>query len=183
MPDGGDPLDEASWRIANPSLVERGPGVQLGEIRATARSAAKSEELRNVFVVESLGTGEWYPRDGDDEVAEYVIDPDEWQAVADVRRVSWVIVALAWMSHRRARGLAWSPPCVLLAVFTCRSPRSQCLTVMRLFALSLQRWRRTIRVAVVIETKGVGATLLGPPRSLAWSRSRSVGRRLLRRAS
>lgn len=80
MPDDGDPMDPEVWKIANPSLVDRGPGVQLGEIEASAKSAAKSEELRNVFTVESLGAGRWVPRDSDDDERVFVFDPDRWQA-------------------------------------------------------------------------------------------------------
>lgn len=177
MPEGGDPLDEASWRVSNPSLVERGPGVQLGEIRAAARSAAKSEELRNVFVVESLGTGEWYPRDGDDEVTEYVIDPDEWQAGADrsPRVVGDCCVGLdvapggagvGMVAALRTAGgvhLSLAP----VAVFD----RDE---VVRSVAATVEK---NDPVAVVIETKGVGATLLDPltksgvePEQISWSK-------------
>ena len=80
MPEDSDPLDPEVWRVANPSLVERGPGVQLGEIRAAALSAAKSEELRNVFTVESLGSGRWCRRDDDEVEREHVLDMEVWRS-------------------------------------------------------------------------------------------------------
>lgn len=64
---GADPFEESSWRAANPSLVESGPGVQFDEIQSDADAARHSEELRGVFEVESLGIGAWVPRDGDDD--------------------------------------------------------------------------------------------------------------------
>lgn len=79
MPDGGDPFDEETFRISNPSLVDRGAGVQLGEIRAAATSAEKSSELLNVFLVESLGVGRWVPRDDEEIARVYIMDPEAWR--------------------------------------------------------------------------------------------------------
>lgn len=177
MPEGGDPLEEESWRVANPSLVERGPGVQLGEIRAAARSAAKSEELRSVFVVESLGTGEWYPRDGDDEVTEYVIDPDEWQAVVDraPRVVGDCCVGLDVAPEGAGVGM----------VAALRTASGVHLSLAPVETFDRDEVVRSVAatvekndpVAVVIETKGVGATLLDPltksgvePEQISWSK-------------
>lgn len=60
-----DPFDVETWSKANPSLVsEPRPGVQLHEVRAEAASAKKSETLLDPFLVETLGRGNWVPRDG-----------------------------------------------------------------------------------------------------------------------
>lgn len=66
MPEGADPFAQSSWEWSNPSLVTRGAGAQLSDIRADAASAKNSEVLRESFLVESLGVGNWCPRDGED---------------------------------------------------------------------------------------------------------------------
>lgn len=65
LADEMDPFDEETWAACNPSLVESGPGAQLSDLQGDAASAASSEILRRQFMVESLGWGDWYPRDGD----------------------------------------------------------------------------------------------------------------------
>lgn len=79
-----DPFDEATWIKANPSLVnEPRPGVQLDEVRSEAASARGSEALLEPFLVETLGQGEWVPRDGelvDDFVP--IIDTSAWSGAA-----------------------------------------------------------------------------------------------------
>lgn len=76
-----DPFDESSWAKANPSLVcEPRPGVQFDDVRAEAESAKRSEVLREAFLVETLGMGNWYPRDGEDDERELLIDVDQWKA-------------------------------------------------------------------------------------------------------
>ncbi|PRQ10623.1 hypothetical protein C1Y63_10540 [Corynebacterium sp. 13CS0277] len=57
-----DPLDPATWAQANPSL---GPVAQLEDIRGDAHSASTSADLMGTFMVETLGVGDWYPRDGE----------------------------------------------------------------------------------------------------------------------
>lgn len=64
---GADPFVPETWKAGNPSLTHGGVGAQYAEIEAEAEAARNSEELLDVFMVESLGVGNWYPRDGDDE--------------------------------------------------------------------------------------------------------------------
>lgn len=74
-----DPLTLEAWKQANPSLVtEPRPGVQLEEVRNDANAAAKSRELKEKFLVETLGIGNWVPRDDDDSDFTPIIDYDEW---------------------------------------------------------------------------------------------------------
>lgn len=82
--EGDDPFDEATWIKANPSLVnEPRPGVQLDEVRSEAASARGSEALLEPFLVETLGQGEWVPRDGD-VVDDFVpvIDFEAWSSAS-----------------------------------------------------------------------------------------------------
>ncbi|MGX7906653.1 hypothetical protein ACVNSK_10500 [Corynebacterium propinquum] len=82
--EGDDPFAESTWIKANPSLVsEPRPGVQLDEVRSEAASARKSKDLMEPFLVETLGQGNWVPRDGDDVDFEPIIDLDAWQAAVD----------------------------------------------------------------------------------------------------
>ncbi|MGO3084255.1 hypothetical protein [Ancrocorticia populi] len=71
-----DPHDLETWKMSNPSLVTRGPGVQLAELEADSAAAKNSADLLEVFLVEALGQGDWYPRDGEVEEREHVIDLD-----------------------------------------------------------------------------------------------------------
>lgn len=177
LPEGADPLVEESWRIANPSLVDRGAGVILRDIRGAAKAAAKSEELRNVFVVESLGTGEWYPRGDEDEGREYVVDPAEWQAVAESRPnvVGDCCVGLDVAPEGAGVGM----------VAALRTDKGVHLSLAPVSVFDrdevVASVARTVAkndpLAVVIETKGVGATLLDPltksgvePEPIAWSK-------------
>lgn len=66
----------ATWKRANPSLVKRGFGVQLSDLVTDSASARTSADLMEVFCVEALGKGDWYPRDGEVEEREHVIDLD-----------------------------------------------------------------------------------------------------------
>lgn len=79
-----DPFDEVTWAKANPSLVDAPkPGVQLHEVRSEAAAARKSETLLDPFLVETLGRGNWVPRDGelvDDFVP--IIDTSAWSSAA-----------------------------------------------------------------------------------------------------
>lgn len=62
--------------MANPSL---GPVLQFGELEADAISAKNSEDLLAVFKVESLGVGNWVPRDGaGDEDFAPIVELDAW---------------------------------------------------------------------------------------------------------
>ena len=82
--DTDDPFAESTWAKANPSLVsEPRPGVQLDEVRSESISARRSQTLLEPFLVETLGQGNWVPRDGDDVDFEPIIDLDAWQAAVD----------------------------------------------------------------------------------------------------
>lgn len=64
--DDDDPHDPESWAKANPSLVnEPRPGVQLDSVESESHAAKTSEALLDAFLVETLGKGEWVPRDAD----------------------------------------------------------------------------------------------------------------------
>lgn len=85
-----DPFDEETWAKANPSLVnEPRPGVQLDEVRSEAASARTSEALLDPFLVETLGQGEWVPRDGD-EVSDFVpiVDLSDWSGASELMPAS-----------------------------------------------------------------------------------------------
>ena len=80
-----DPFAPETWAKTNPSLVDAPkPGVQLVEIENKAASAKTSEVLRDAFVVENLGTGNWVPRDGDDSDFVPIIGLDDWDEKASV---------------------------------------------------------------------------------------------------
>lgn len=93
---GEDPFDPSAWVHTNPSLVSKPkPGVQLAAVQSEAASAKKSEALRSSFMVETLGTGHWVPRDGevgDDFRA--VVDMDTWREGTVDRPVAVGDVAL-----------------------------------------------------------------------------------------
>lgn len=79
MDEDDDPLDPDVWAKCNPSL---GPVTQLDEIASSAASAAKSEDLMEKFRVESLGSGNWFPRDGDSlDSFVPVVDFERWYAM------------------------------------------------------------------------------------------------------
>lgn len=65
MDEDDDPFEQSTWVKTNPSLVDEGQGAQLADIESDAASAKKSAVLRESFIIETLGTGNWYPRDGD----------------------------------------------------------------------------------------------------------------------
>lgn len=82
LPEGMDPLKREAWVATNPSLITAGAvGKQYRPVEAGAAAAKSSEvELRS-FLVEDLGTGNWFPRDGDlsgDFVP--LVDLGEWEA-------------------------------------------------------------------------------------------------------
>lgn len=89
LEDGADIYAEDTMRATNPSLVDRGPGAQLSDIKGDAAAARTSEILRRQYMVESLGWGDWYPRDGD-VVDDFqpVLSPGEvaGMTVSDVKR-------------------------------------------------------------------------------------------------
>lgn len=87
--DEADIFAQDTWAACNPSLVDRGPGAQLSDIKGDAAAARTSEILRRQFMVESLGWGDWYPRDGDvvdDFQPVLSADDVERMVVTDVRR-------------------------------------------------------------------------------------------------
>ena len=74
-----DPFSLEAWAQSNPSLVTRGhAGAQLLEIKAEAESAKHSADLRDSFLVETLGAGRWFPRDGDDSDFVPILDVAKW---------------------------------------------------------------------------------------------------------
>lgn len=76
-----DPFEESTWARCNPSMVDSGPGAQVEDIRADAVAAQRSSALLDAFLIETLGQGNWVPRDadlGNDFVP--IIDPDVWAA-------------------------------------------------------------------------------------------------------
>lgn len=77
-----DPFVQSTWAACNPSMVDSGFGAQLSDIRADAQSAATSELLKQAFMVETLGAGNWVPRDGDGD-QEFVVDPEVWGRLHD----------------------------------------------------------------------------------------------------
>lgn len=81
--DGDDPHDFESWKKANPSLVDSGPGVQLDQVRAGSDSAKNSQDLLDIFKVETLGAGNWYPRDNDELDFEPIVEISLWDSWAD----------------------------------------------------------------------------------------------------
>lgn len=85
LPEGMDPLTREAWVVTNPSLITSGEvGKQYRPVEAGAAAARSSESELSSFLVEDLGTGNWYPRDGVlSEKFVPVIDPDKW-----VRRAS-----------------------------------------------------------------------------------------------
>lgn len=82
--DGVDIFAEETMRATNPSLVDSGPGAQLSDIKGDAEAAKHSEILRRQYMVESLGWGDWYPRDGD--------LVDDWQPVLTAEEVAGMTV-------------------------------------------------------------------------------------------
>lgn len=75
-----NPFVQGTWEVCNPSLVTGGVGKQLREVKSAAAAAKNSEVLREKFMVEHLGAGLWFPRDGE-AVDEFVpvIDPAAWE--------------------------------------------------------------------------------------------------------
>lgn len=106
---GADPFADATWRAANPSLVMDGPGVQYDEIQAEADAARVSEDMLAVFLVESLGAGIWFPRDGDDDDDFDPIVPDEKVDAAFTTapgRLSDVVLAIDGSADRSTVSIA-----------------------------------------------------------------------------
>ncbi|WP_151530539.1 MULTISPECIES: hypothetical protein [Corynebacterium] len=82
-PEQVDVYSDAALIQANPSLTRSGPGAQYRDARKDAESARVSEELRDAYLVETLGIGNWVPRDGDDSDFQPIIDVDQWTGLAD----------------------------------------------------------------------------------------------------
>lgn len=80
-PDQVDMFSEQAWVQSNPSLVDDGPGAQIRDIRSDAQSARNSEVLKEEYLVETLGVGQWVPRDGDTSDFVPVVDLSDWQAL------------------------------------------------------------------------------------------------------
>lgn len=83
--EGADPFSREAWEQANPSLVLGGGhfGAQLIEVESEARAAKTSVDLREPFLVESLGIGNWVPRDDDETDFVPIIDLAEWAQAYD----------------------------------------------------------------------------------------------------
>ena len=96
-PEGVDPFSREAMAAANPSLVTEGAGAQLVDIEADAQAAQRSSELRDIYMVESLGVGRWYPRDGETvDAPPPAVLPDKLDAVmsAESLRVSRTMLAV-----------------------------------------------------------------------------------------
>ena len=70
-PDGADPADPETWKLANPSY-----GVVATEKKV---QSLRSKLTDMGFAVEVLGWGEWFVTVGE-QAQEFVFDPDRWQA-------------------------------------------------------------------------------------------------------
>lgn len=107
MREEGDPFAFESWAESNPSLVASGFGQQLDDIQVEAESAKNSKDLLAGFLVESMGVGNWYPRDGEvDGDFVRVFEPDEWSDAVDLAPLvtgdSALAVDLSWDAERVA---------------------------------------------------------------------------------
>lgn len=79
-----DPFALDTWIKSNPSLVnEPRPGLQLSQVEDEAASAKNSSALLDAFLVETLGQGDWVPRDNDT-TTDFVpiIDYESWNSAA-----------------------------------------------------------------------------------------------------
>lgn len=72
-----DPFERSTWAKCNPSMVDEGWGAQLADIEADALAAKQSETLLEAFLVETLGRGNWFPRDGDVDEFVRILSADE----------------------------------------------------------------------------------------------------------
>lgn len=70
-PDGADPADPETWKLANPSY-----GVVATEKKV---QSLRSKLTDMGFAVEVLGWGEWFVTVGE-QAQEFVFDPDRWRA-------------------------------------------------------------------------------------------------------
>ncbi|MDN6426553.1 hypothetical protein, partial [Acidipropionibacterium jensenii] len=70
-PDGADPADPETWKLANPSY-----GVVATEKKV---QSLRSKLTEMGFAVEVLGWGEWFVTVGE-QAQEFVFDPDRWRA-------------------------------------------------------------------------------------------------------
>lgn len=73
-----DPFDQSTWAKCNPSLVDEGPGALLSDIEDEARGAKESSVMLDSFMIETLGAGNWVPRDSDLVGHEPLVDLTEW---------------------------------------------------------------------------------------------------------
>lgn len=70
-PDGADPADPETWKLANPSY---------GVVATEKKIRSLRSKLTEIgFGVEMLGWGEWFVTFSEDD-RDFVIDPDRWQA-------------------------------------------------------------------------------------------------------
>lgn len=76
--EGDDPFSPETWAKCNPSLVDEGPGALLEDIEDEALGAKKSAVMLESFMVETLGQGNWVPRDSELREAEPLVDLDAW---------------------------------------------------------------------------------------------------------
>lgn len=74
-----DPFAQSTWAKCNPSMVDAGAGALLADIESEAVSAQNSSALLDSFMVETLGRGNWVPRDADvGEEFVPIFDIEEW---------------------------------------------------------------------------------------------------------
>lgn len=78
-PDQVDIYSDEALIQANPSLTTGEYGAQLDDARQDAESARNSEALRDAYMVETLGIGDWVPRDNDESDFAPIIAFDVWE--------------------------------------------------------------------------------------------------------
>lgn len=164
--DGADPFAEETWRRANPSLVEGNhPGAQLVEIETEAQSAKNSIDLRDAFLVETLGMGNWVPRDDDDSDFSPIVDYSDWaRCVSDAPRFSGDTCLAVDVSPDGDVVAVVGAARVEDGVFLTLSPLEE-FDRDKIVRFTQSTVDSADPVAVVLDPKGTGTTLVNPLRS------------------
>ena len=163
---GADPFNVETWARANPSLVEGNhPGAQLVEIRTEAQSAKNSIDLRDAFLVETLGMGNWVPRDGDDSDFTPIIDYEAWakRVTDDPGLVGDMCLAVDVSSDGETVAVVGAARCED-GIFLSLSPLEQ-FDRDKIVGFTRHTVESVDPVAVVLDPKGTGTTLVNPLRS------------------
>lgn len=160
-----DPFDLSTWAKCNPSLVDDGDGAQLMDIEGEAEAAKNSEVLRESFMIETLGAGNWYPRDGDASARDYVLDPTGWAESTilepNIIGDSCLGVDVAPEGAGAALVLAYRTD---RGVHLSLSPQIVDFDRAVMVTATTKTVQAEDPVAVVIDEKGPGSTLLSPLR-------------------